>query len=304
MALTLPTSFDIDGVDWSSPDIFDFRVIYALIYGIHERVQVLSTTEPPPVISPGSPAVISTITDMLARSNVLFSEFISPETARTASPVKMTRAEIYQRWPLVVCPPAAGSSPQIFREFCSQLHDMLQSLIYLDRYISADRIYLQGYGYARSNQGDLETAWRLAANEFNQTAADSLGIYPTGREFEAERTSSGYRVTISGGHIAAVISNPERFPVLRSFYGIYRNSPVDFFDYDFGISFESGTIWAASPRLIAAGESITDTDIINDMSLSPPADLTTTAIDQSGGSITCRVDIASIDDISPGLQFK
>lgn len=304
MALTLPTSFDIDGVDWTSPDIFDFRVIYALAEAVRERILFTNTRQFFNVnLSPGMTCRIDTIKKITELAYVAAGAFLTPETARTATPKKFTRSDIYQRWPLVMCPPAAGCPPQIYRTLCSQLHDMLQKMIFLDVGISTNAVYFRRQKSSSAEYVVLDTAWSHAAEDFN-VLSTATG-YAFGRRFEASKRSPYFDVTISGGNDYLIITNARTIPVLRSFYAMYNRNTASFTaEYDFGISFDAGTIYADDPLELSPGAVFTTSQLVDDVSETPPAELTAAAIDEAGGTLIGSVDIAAVDDISPGLRFK
>lgn len=136
----LPTSFNIDGVDWNDPDPFDVRIITALQLAYRERLAYNGlqnerdfSRSVDPIQSIFSPAVSNNLYRSFWYAGL--NEFYIPDTL-SGSMDFITEDWIAKNFPLVICPPSRGESAEVYSEFLRQQYQFINlcHYVYYDRF--------------------------------------------------------------------------------------------------------------------------------------------------------------------------
>lgn len=232
MAL-IPTSWDIDGVDWSSPDPYNVDVINAILLAIRERNSCLyfDFSEPanptgPPIIPPYYTSVIS----LLPLSKLDYSYFFTPESVAAGNPEHITKKWIAERFPLIVSLPSAGKQQDQYSEFLSQWYKLLNLCRYVTPndpfsiYFEKRQSWISNFTEGSDSMSDQEiyeaeidsmscdeSESQYYANLFSLKSNNDYASYT--REISIRKNTYSYLIEASGGVGAATILNNSNFKV-------------------------------------------------------------------------------------------
>lgn len=307
MALTgvFPSNFNISGVDWNSPDIFNCDVINALILAANERVLAAWSGEIPPTppVSPASAAVPEKLAYLLKNGGrYIWDAFLSSEQVADEKAVKLTSPEVFAAFPALAFLPPPGSPPQRFKNYISEAKNLLQTLKYTTVSPVENGWFTHYPVTATAKNTNFSTAWNIAANSVNSSTGTpynpgSPGLIPVGSSMDLSYSpaTGKYKVTFQVCKGEYFFRNPGILPVLRQFYPVYHGD----FDFDFSTAFDGGFLPSDGAVLNPQrGRYIT---LPGTLPTTAPAGLQ--ALVQQQGTIISQMNVGGINDLSPGLQF-
>lgn len=307
MALTgdLPSNFNISGVDWNAPDIFNCDIINALILAANERIFAAWSGEilPIPPVSPASAAVPEKLAYLLKSGGVnIWDAFLSSEQVAEGNAVKIASSEVLAAFPDLAFLPPPGSPPQSFKDYISEAKNLLQTLKYTAVSPVENGWFTHYPVTATAENTNFSTAWNIAANSVNASSGSpytpgSTGLIPLGSSMDLSYSpaTGKYKVTFQVCKGEYFFRNPGILPVIRQFYPLYYGD----FDFDFSTAFDGGFLPSDGAILNPQrGRYIT---LPGTLPTIAPAGLQ--ALVQSTGSVISQMNVGGINDLSPGLHF-
>ena len=313
----------LDAINWEELDPCSVEPINALIAAVRERMIRADyfNKEYSPSFFPEycHAQTINILNPDEILAAAFYHSFISPETALTATPQKITDKWILERFPLAMQRIPPGILPAETCERLFQIYNAIQNIHYVS--VNAPRAghFIKVIQTVKNiPQPTLAEAWS-AAVKYLENWADAQSDYefvesdiaadnvPCFRSFSA-RYDSGYdEPYIVSMRVAGVISshkyiitNLKNIPVKRSWRAEYSGD----IKFNFGFPFDgNGMIFPDGIDIPAKGNLEHD-GFWGALPSAPPADLTEALLKSKDGvDITGRVDIAAVDDLRPGLRY-
>lgn len=301
----LPSNFNISGVDWNDPDIFNCDVINALILAANERILAAWSGEivPTPPVSPASAAIPEKIATLLSfGGREIWDAFLSPEQVADEKAVKLTSPEVFATFPHLAFLPPPGSPPQKFKTYISEAKNLLQTLKYTSVSPAQNGWFTHYPVTATVENTNFNIAWNIAANAVNSATGTpytpgSSGLIPLGSSMDLSYSPATgmYKVTFQICKGEYFFNNPGKVPVIRQFYPTYLND----FQYDFSTAFNGGFLPSDGAVLQPnRGRYVT---LPGSLPTIAPAGLQNLV--QTQGTVISQMWVGGINDLSPGLQF-
>lgn len=312
----------LDAINWEELDPCSVEPINALIAAVRERMirsDYINKEYSPSFFSRYSYAQSINILrpdEILAAA--FYHSFVSPETALTATPQKITDKWILERFPLAMQRIPPGILPAETCERLFQICNAIQNIHYVS--VDAPRAghFMKVLGTASAHGATLTEAWQTAISYIAEFAPysseyvfyeddikdDSVPCY---RRFSARYDSvysEPFIVTLTvAGFLSEnkyIITNSKNIPVKRSWRAEYSGD----IKFDFGFPFDGNGMIFPDGIDIPAKEKFEHDGFWGAIPSSPPADLTEALLKSKDGvNITGRVDIAAVDDLRPGLRY-